>query len=268
MRVIKPLIYFFLFALILSSSGGLAHAKNNKYKMKFTNMDSNHDGVITLVEWRGNNQSFQNQDWDGDGVLSGDEVRVGAQRSNYYDKNDKSFSNLDYNRDNIVSRSEWRGDIHTFERIDCNRNSQLTRDEFLSQTECNTTVSNGTFRNLDNNNDGYLSRNEWRESNQGFINKDCNRDDRMSRVEFITQNCSSKTCDITCLVRELDSNNDGFIYRNEWQGSSQTFNQLDQNRDNRLDRNEISYVNQSSQGKTQQVLGSVSSILDTIFTNQ
>ena len=43
-------------------------------------MDRNTDGIISRAEWRGNNQSFQNQDWNNDGVLSGDEVDGGAAR--------------------------------------------------------------------------------------------------------------------------------------------------------------------------------------------
>jgi hypothetical protein len=219
MRFIRPFIYFLLLILILSISGPLAHAK-----MKYNGMDRNRDGVITIVEWRGNDQSFQNQDWNGDGVLSGDEVRSGARRDDYYDRN--------------------RNDDASF---------------------ANTAVTNTTFRNLNTNNDAYLTRNEWRAGSQAFLNKDCNSDDRVSRVEYFSENCSSSTCDIECLYRELDLNNDGLIYRTEWRGNAQTFNQLDQNGDNTLNRNELSYINQNKRGKAQQVLGTVSEIINSIF---
>ncbi len=42
--------------------------------MRFRGMDRNSDGRITREEWRGNDKSFSNQDQNGDGVLSGDEV--------------------------------------------------------------------------------------------------------------------------------------------------------------------------------------------------
>src|SRR6185369_10822624 len=48
--------------------------------MRFRAMDRNRDGVITRREWRGSDASFRAHDWDGDGVLSGPEVRVGAVR--------------------------------------------------------------------------------------------------------------------------------------------------------------------------------------------
>jgi len=182
--------------------------------------------------------------------------------------NGGSFSDLDYNRDNVISRTEWRGDRASFDRMDCNRNSLLTQSEFLSRTECNTTSNNVSFQNLDTNNDGYLSGNEMRDSSQNLVGKDCNRDNRVSRTEYFTQNCASNTCDFDCLFRELDVNNDGVVYRNEWRGTSQTFNQLDQNGNNSLSRAELANVNRNRQGTTQQVLGSVSDVIGSIFGQQ
>src|SRR6185436_20160566 len=49
-------------------------------EMRFRGLDLNNNGVITRAEWRGSNSSFANQDWNHDGVLSGDEVRPGATR--------------------------------------------------------------------------------------------------------------------------------------------------------------------------------------------
>jgi hypothetical protein len=48
--------------------------------MRFRGLDRNHDGRITRNEWRGNDVSFRNHDWNRDGVLSGIEVRPGAKR--------------------------------------------------------------------------------------------------------------------------------------------------------------------------------------------
>src|SRR5688572_35087 len=46
--------------------------------MRFPNLDVNRDGRIARSEWRGNANSFRVRDWNNDGVLSGDEVRMGA----------------------------------------------------------------------------------------------------------------------------------------------------------------------------------------------
>jgi len=48
--------------------------------LKFQGMDANNDGTITRQEYRGNDRSFANHDWNGDGVLSGEEVRPGAHK--------------------------------------------------------------------------------------------------------------------------------------------------------------------------------------------
>jgi hypothetical protein len=83
--------------------------------MRFVDMDRNHDGVITRAEWLGTAQSFATHDWNGDGRLAGDEVRVGApppgrgrQGGGSNDWTQQQFRQLDTNRDNQLSRQEWR----------------------------------------------------------------------------------------------------------------------------------------------------------------
>ena len=49
-------------------------------RMKIQGMDTDNDGAITRQEYRGNDRSFANHDWNGDGVLSGEEVRPGAHK--------------------------------------------------------------------------------------------------------------------------------------------------------------------------------------------
>src|SRR2546421_7806308 len=57
---------------------GQAQPRGNN-TMRFQRMDTSGDGVITRDEWRGNDRSFADHDCNGDGVLSGPEVRPGAQ---------------------------------------------------------------------------------------------------------------------------------------------------------------------------------------------
>ena len=58
----------------LCAIASTAHAQ-----MRFQGMDTNRDGVITRAEWRGNDTSFRTQDWNQDGILSGEEVRAGGR---------------------------------------------------------------------------------------------------------------------------------------------------------------------------------------------
>lgn len=54
--------------------------KKAKKNMRFAGLDRDNDGRITRDEWRGNDISFRNHDRNGDGVLSGSEVRTGKKR--------------------------------------------------------------------------------------------------------------------------------------------------------------------------------------------
>jgi hypothetical protein len=95
---------------------------------RFRGLDTNNDGRITRSEWRGNNRSFQVQDWNGDGVLSGNEVAAGGRnagrRASEYD-----FDALDTNRNNRIERREWQARLAEFNRLNTNGDNFLTREE-------------------------------------------------------------------------------------------------------------------------------------------
>ncbi len=88
--------------------------------IRFAEMDRNGDGVITRAEWRGKAQAFDQEDWNGDGRLSGEEVRIGAQpprgggnsqAAGFGDWTEARFRLLDRNGDNMLSLNEFlRGD--------------------------------------------------------------------------------------------------------------------------------------------------------------
>ena len=112
-------------------------------RMRFQALDRNNDGRITRAEWNGNDRSFQNHDWNGDGELSGNEVRPGAQRNteladhnpNIRERNlnwtQANFNALDHNRDRRLSANEWHFDLGTFRRVDRDRNDSISLQEFL-----------------------------------------------------------------------------------------------------------------------------------------
>jgi hypothetical protein len=82
-------------------------------------MDRNDDGMITRAEWRGNDRSFQVHDWDGDGILSADEIRRAADRAGqdaeatdddqpggeFREWTAAAFRDLDHDNDRRISRS-------------------------------------------------------------------------------------------------------------------------------------------------------------------
>jgi hypothetical protein len=108
-------------------------------EMRFAEMDRNNDGVVTRAEWRGSDPSFRSHDWNGDGILSGDEVRVDSQRAaraqdaetGVYGDRENTFENLDRNRDNRIDRSEWPDSADAFEWLDRNDDGALSRREVV-----------------------------------------------------------------------------------------------------------------------------------------
>ena len=176
-------------ALALVVAGGQAAAAQRERSMRFQDLDRNNDGRITRDEWRGNDRSFERHDWDGDGVLAGDEVRIGATRDarvrdtdrDGYDDRDDRFDELDANRDNRVSRDEWRAGRAEFDRLDENRDGRLTRAE-LSVTAGNDDAERFAVLDVDRN--GVVTRGEWRGSAASFERLDRNDDGRLSPQEY------------------------------------------------------------------------------------
>lgn len=218
-------------------------------RMRFEGMDVNHDGVISRTEWRGSERAFQNQDWNGDGQLSGDEVRPGARRNANFETADHvpnrferfnswtqaGFNNLDHNRDRRITENEWHFDRETFLRVDRNNDGALDREEFLG-TDVDD-VRDVSFDDLDWNNNGRVERSEWYGSAAVFNQLDRNRDGVLSRFEVVGGvNAPNDTYD---QFVSLDFDRNGALTRDEWHWSARSFNQRDVNRDGRLSRQEF-----------------------------
>ena len=213
---------------------------------RFEGMDRNNDGVITRREWRGSDASFRVHDWNGDNVLSGDEVRVGAARTpntdedytpsrrpTFYDWTQAGFNRVDANRDGRVSRDEWRYDFESFRRADQNGDGALSRAEFLNgDTDMDL---EDRFDYLDANNDGRIERSEWHSSLDAFRWLDRNQDGNLSRREVVGEESTRESDQF----RTLDVNGDGRVARDEWQWSRRSFDRYDRNGDGVLSRAEV-----------------------------
>ena len=224
-----------------------AEAQNQPVsRMRFQALDRNNDGRITRDEWNGSERSFQSHDWNGDGELSGNEVRAGAQRNteladhdpNRFERNlnwtQANFNSLDHNRDGRLSANEWHFDLETFRRVDANRNNSISLQEFLGEGVDD--VRDDSFDNMDWNNNGRVERSEWYGGTAEFNRLDVNRDGVLSRYEVVGGTESFDTWD---QFNHLDYDRNGTLSRAEWHWSNASFAVRDRNRDGIISRQEF-----------------------------
>jgi EF hand domain-containing protein len=90
-------------------------------------------------------------------------------------------------------------------------------------------VTNTRFRGMDRDNDGVITRSEWRGNNRSFQNQDWNKDGVLSGREVRRNAVRVRNRNVR--VEAVDRNRDGVIARSEWMSSRSEFNRLDRNRD-------------------------------------
>jgi Ca2+-binding EF-hand superfamily protein len=110
------------------------------------------------------------------------------------------------------------------------------------------------FQGMDTNNDGVISRAEWRGSERAFQNQDWNGDGRLSGAEVAVggrRNQNFEEADhlpnryeryvswTQAGFNNLDHNRDRKITSNEWHFDVETFRRVDRNRDGAIDQTEF-----------------------------
>jgi Ca2+-binding EF-hand superfamily protein len=224
----------------------------NPAEIRFQAMDRNNDRVISRAEWRGSPRSFEVHDWNGDGVLSGVEVQIGARRPGRGQRDARDlespwneqeiddwtvehFRELDRDRNGSLSPAEWYFNRETFRRIDHNGDNVVSQPEFLGTTGIDDDADD-RFENLDGDNDGRVSRAEWHGTRARFDALDRDRNGVLTRAE------AAGTEPPVDLFEAIDVNTDSVITRAEWRWSAASFDVRDDNRDGRLSREEFAGV--------------------------
>ncbi len=90
-------------------------------------------------------------------------------------------------------------------------------------------------KRMDANNDGAISREEWKGKPQAFDAIDKNNDGSLSREEL----SATVQRQVAGRLNQMDANNDGRISRDEWKGPEKRFNRLDANSDGVITKEEI-----------------------------
>jgi Ca2+-binding EF-hand superfamily protein len=230
-------------------AGSQSSSNANTVRMRFQGMDANRNGVIERGEWNGSERSFAVHDWNNDGVLSREEVRLGGRRGAVVQAEDdfdpngpatwtaRNFRLIDRNRDSRISSSEWYYAPEYFRRADRDRNRSLSLGEFTGGG--NTAWDDDrddSFTNLDINRNGWVEGREWHGSTEAFQWLDRNGDNRLSRAELVGENTAGSTFDS---FASLDNNRNNSLDFSEWRWSRRSFDRYDTNGDSRVTRQEF-----------------------------
>jgi Ca2+-binding EF-hand superfamily protein len=91
----------------------------------FERLDTNRNDAIDFAEWPGKERDFRYMDANHNGSLSREEFL--SRNGRWWNE---TFENLDFDGNGIIVRSEWLDSNASFDRLDRDRNGVIERHEF------------------------------------------------------------------------------------------------------------------------------------------
>jgi Ca2+-binding EF-hand superfamily protein len=165
------------------------------------------------------------------------------------------FAGLDRNGDGVITRAEWNGNDRSFQNNDWNGDGILSGEEVRpgarravprqQEPTVDSAAREEDFNALDFNRDGIVTEDEWYLQREAFVRADRNRDNIVTRSEFMNQDVTGTSGTVAPQIRtnrfaDLDTDRDNRVSVDEWQGTPERFEVLDDNRDGFLSRREVS----------------------------
>lgn len=157
-----------------------------------------------------------------------------VDRSSRAETTEAWFAKYDANKDGQLTQDEFRGGKTLFNAYDVDRNGILTRDEVKNAKAASNRPS---FRTLDTDKDGFVTRQEWNGTQEEFDAVDLDNDGVWSKADLSIEKHRTQA---KGLIERLDKNKDGVIDVNEWHGDAASFRVQDLNRNGKLDLDELS----------------------------
>eukprot|EP00658_Telonema_sp_P-2_P055032 TRINITY_DN43766_c0_g1_i1.p1 TRINITY_DN43766_c0_g1~~TRINITY_DN43766_c0_g1_i1.p1 ORF type:complete len:575 (+),score=152.91 TRINITY_DN43766_c0_g1_i1:113-1837(+) len=265
-------------------------AAKGKVKQDLENLDANRDGVVSREEWARagrDGKDFDMYDFNANGVLDADELEymaatkltvaraVGDDQLTSEDaefveasraKARQEIIRMDADANGEVDRAEFQASGrkgHTnqqFDLYDVDSSEALTREEMelMVETQARARILQ---TELDQNKDGVVDRDEfgssltfevYDEDGSGALDKD--EVELMVAVQQISKN----------QMKEMDSNRDGELSRQEWREHGEDANEFDAydlNHDGKLDCRELELRN-AAKAKVRQLRSRIDSNKD------
>lgn len=170
------------------------------------------------------------------------------------------FRGMDADGDGNITRAEWRGSAASFRVHDWNndgvlsgteiraaaRRQQQQADDYSPTNFGYNDWSARGFMQLDANRDGRISAQEWHYDHEMFVRVDRNRNNFLSRAEFLDNQFDDDRGD---QFDDLDVNGNNRVESAEWHGGANAFQWLDRNNDGALTRVEM--VGTPARGRSQ-----------------